>query len=364
MSTLGFADYIWLDGGHPTQSLRSKARIVDVPQKAGPADFPGWSFDGSSTEQATGEESDCLLKPVRVAVDPFLGPGNHLVLCEVLNPDGTPHETNQRARLRHVLDAIDQAAAPWVGFEQEYTIYHDGRPLGFPANGFPGPQGPYYCSVGSENAFGREIAQSHARACLSAGLMLYGTNAEVMPGQWEFQVGYRGIDGETGDALRIADHLWIARYLLHRVGEPLDVSISFDNKPVRGDWNGAGMHANFSTAATRDPNTGFEAIDRAVGMLEDGHAFHIEHYGDRLHERLTGLHETCDIATFRSGVAHRGASIRIPQSVASKGYGYLEDRRPGANANPYLVTACLIATVCDARLAFHDFDQSDAAVAA
>ena len=364
MPSLGFAEYIWLDGGYPTQRTRSKARVVSVPESPVPGDFPEWSFDGSSTDQASGEDSDCLLHPVRVVADPDQESGHYLVLCEVMNPDGRPHVSNQRARLRRVLDGIDPRQAPWVGFEQEYTIYRDGRPLGFPANGFPGPQGPYYCSVGSDRAYGRTVAAAHARAALSAGLMIYGTNAEVMPGQWEFQIGYRGIEGETGDALEMADHLWIARYLLHRIGESFDVAISFDNKPVPGDWNGAGMHTNFSTAATRDPKGGLDAIQRAVELLEVSHGFHIQHYGDRLHERLTGLHETCDIGTFKSGVAHRGASIRIPQPVASKGHGYLEDRRPGANADPYMVAACLIATVCDAVGAFHGIESNDNAVAA
>ncbi len=363
MSTFGFAEYIWLDVSQPTQQLRSKARVVDVPKQAVAADFPEWNFDGSSTEQATGDASDCLLKPVRVAQDPTHAAGNHLVLCEVLNTDGTPHRTNQRARLCRVLAGIDAGAEPWAGFEQEYTIYRHGVPLGFPANGFPPPQGPYYCGVGGDRAFGRDIAHAHAEACMSAGLMVYGLNAEVMPGQWEFQIGYRGIDDET-DALAMADHLWMARYLLHRVGETHDVTISFDNKPVPGDWNGAGMHTNFSTAATRDPEIGSDAIRRAVSKLESGHAFHIQHYGERLHERLTGLHETCDIDTFKSGVGHRGASIRIPQPVAHDGHGYLEDRRPGANADPYLVTACLVATVCDGMRAFHDFDNAERAIAA
>lgn len=364
MPTLGFADYIWLDGSYPTQRVRSKTRTVSVPDRVLARNFPDWSFDGSSTEQAVGEDSDCLLKPVRAVVDPILGEGNFLVLCEVMNPDGGPHATNQRARLRRVLETIDHRQAPWVGFEQEYTIYRDGRPLGFPANGFPGPQGPYYCSVGADRAYGRQVATTHARAALDAGLMFYGLNAEVMPGQWEFQIGYRGIESESGGALEMADHLWIARYLLHRIGETFEVSISFDNKPVPGDWNGAGLHTNFSTAETRDPQGGMEAIHNAVQMLELSHNFHIQHYGERLHERLTGLHETCDIGTFKSGVAHRGASIRIPQPVASKGHGYLEDRRPGANADPYLVAACLVATVCGAVGAFHDIDSVETAVAA
>ncbi|MEM7120206.1 MAG: glutamine synthetase beta-grasp domain-containing protein [Pseudomonadota bacterium] len=364
MSTLSFAEYIWLDGDWPTQSSRSKARVVAVPENPEPSDFPEWSFDGSSTQQADGDDSDCLLSPVRVARDPLRGDNAYLVLCEVLNPDGTPHESNHRATLCRVLDAAGSEVDAWAGFEQEYTIYHDGRPLGFPANGFPGPQGPYYCGNGADRAFGRDLVEAHAGACTEAGLMFYGINAEVMPGQWEFQIGYRGIDGESGDALKIADHLWLARFLLQRLGERFELKVSFDNKPIDGDWNGAGLHTNFSTAETRDPAKGLDAIHAAIDALSHRHEHHIPHYGEGLHARLTGLHETCDINTFKSGVAHRGASIRIPQPVALKGYGYFEDRRPGANADPYRVAACLVASVCgvyDAELELADGPVSIAA---
>ena len=346
MTTTGFAEYIWLDGTQPTQKLRSKARFVSVPDQPETAHFPEWSFDGSSTNQAEGDDSDCLLVPARIATDPRRGAGNWLVLCEVLDAKGQPHPTNQRAHLRGLLSDAGADAAPWAGFEQEYTIYQDGRPLGFPTNGFPAPQGPYYCSVGANVAFGRDLVDAHAKACIDAGLMIHGINAEVMPGQWEFQIGYRGIEGEPSDVLTMADHLWLARFLLHREAERFGCRISFDNKPMVGDWNGAGMHTNFSTAEIRSPKTGKAAIDRAVTALERRHAMHIRNYGAGLAERLTGLHETCSIEEFRSGIAHRGASIRIPQPVALKGYGYFEDRRPGANADPYLVGACLVETVC------------------
>ncbi len=345
MEKLNFAEYIWLDGGRPVQGLRSKTRVVQVPDAAGPEDFPIWSFDGSSTEQAAGDDSDCLLVPVSVVADPLRGAGHYLVLTEVQNVDGSTHASNRRAGLREVLGAVDAEMEPWVGFEQEYTLFRDGRPLGFPSNGYPGPQGPYYCGLGADRAFGREVAETHARACLAAGLRYYGLNAEVMPGQWEFQVGYRGLEGETGDALDVCDHLWIARWLLHRIAEERGVAVSFDNKPVKGDWNGAGLHTNFSTAATRDPERGLDSIKTAIARLEQRHQAHIRRYGDKLEERLTGLHETCDINTFAWGVAHRGASIRIPHPVAQKGYGYMEDRRPGANANPYEVAASLVATI-------------------
>jgi len=346
MSNLSFAEYIWLDGSQPVQGLRSKTRLVQVPDSPGPSDFPIWSFDGSSTEQASGDKSDCLLEPVCVVQDPLRGGNNYLVLCEVQNADGGAHASNRRATLRAVMAKIEVGTDPWVGFEQEYTLYRDGRPLGFPSNGFPGPQGPYYCGAGVDRAFGRDIVEAHAKACVDAGLRIYGLNAEVMPGQWEFQIGYRGIEDESGHALVISDHVWIARWLLHRLGEQHGVEVSFDNKPVKGDWNGAGMHTNFSTAGTRNQDGGLEEIKAAIVNLEQRHAAHILHYGYKLDERLTGLHETCDINTFQWGVAHRGASIRIPHPVATKGYGYFEDRRPGANANPYVVAASLIATVC------------------
>lgn len=343
MNQLTFAEYLWIDGSKPTQQIRSKARIVNVQNTNNPQDFPEWSFDGSSTGQAEGHNSDCLLKPVRVYRDPFRGENDVLVLCEVLDPNSNVHISNQRARMCSALDELDSESQPWLGFEQEYTLFQHGRPLGFPANGFPAPQGQYYCGAGSENVFGREIVEAHARACLDAGLLFYGINAEVMPGQWEFQIGYRGIEGERCDALSVADDIWIGRYLLQRIGEQFNVQVSFDNKPMKGDWNGAGMHTNFSTKATRDPKVGVVAIGKIVEALRVNHAAHIAEYGDRLSERLTGLHETCGIDTFMSGVAHRGASIRIPQPVAKQGYGYLEDRRPGANSDPYRVGMCLIA---------------------
>jgi glutamine synthetase len=334
MNTHGFAEYIWLDGMQPTQCIRSKARAVFVPEAPMPGDFPAWSFDGSSTGQASGEDSDCLLEPVCVVKDPRRGEGSYLVLCEVQNADGSPHETNNRAGLRRVLGGAGSLADPWAGFEQEYNIYQDGRPLGFPNKGFPAPQGPYYCSVGADVAFGRALADAHAQACLDAGLMIYGINAEVMPGQWEFQIGFRGIEGEPADALTMADHVWLARFMLQREAERFGYAISFDNKPMAGDWNGAGMHTNFSTAGTRTPGSGLNAIEAAVEALSLRHDHHIAHYGNGLPDRLTGLHGACSIEDFRSGVAHRGASIRIPQPVARKGHCYFEDRRPGGQCRP------------------------------
>lgn len=342
------AEYIWLDGSTPTQELRSKTRIIDIGdgKNVNLETFPKWSYDGSSTYQSDGSNSDLLLEPVNFVRDPIREGDNYLVICEVLNADGTPHETNQRARLRAVLDAGGAEHEPWIGFEQEYTLFEGRRPLGWPEGGYPAPQGPFYCGVGTEQVYGRPLVEAHTQACLDAGIMIYGLNAEVMPGQWEFQIGYRGFDGESADPLNIADHVWFARWLLHRLGENFGVSARLDNKPVKGDWNGAGSHTNFSTRALRDKKEGRAAIEQAIERLGAKHAQHITVYGDGLQERLTGLHETCAIDEFRSGVSDRGASVRIPLQVANQGYGYIEDRRPGANANPYVVAAALVSTVC------------------
>ncbi len=342
------AEYIWLDGEQPTRTLRSKSRVLQLSDATIPkvTEFPEWGFDGSSTSQAAGDNSDLVLKPVRVIKDPIRKGDNYLVLCEVYDVDGTPHESNTRALLRKVLEAGGYEQDPWLGFEQEYTLFNGRNPLGWPENGYPRPQGPFYCGVGSDRVHGRELVEEHMSACIDAGLIIYGVNAEVMPGQWEYQVGYRGFKGEEVDALLVSDHQWLCRWLLCRLAEDKGVTVSFENKPIQGDWNGAGCHTNFSTAKMRDPKTGKAAIDDAVAALGEKHSQHIALYGHDLDKRLTGLHETCSINEFKSGACNRGASIRIPAQVSVQGYGYLEDRRPGANSDPYLVSARLITTIC------------------
>jgi glutamine synthetase len=342
--------YIWIDGTIPTQTLRSKVKIHPHNNKnpLTPKDLPQWSFDGSSTNQADGHDSDLILQPVCVVPDPIFGAGSYLALCEVLNPDETPHPTNKRARLAHLMQHASKFE-PWIGFEQEYTLFRGQQPLGWPERGYPAPQGPFYCGVGADEVFGRNLVDEHTQACLDAGLMIFGTNAEVMPGQWEFQIGYRGVDGESADPLNASDHLWLARWLLYRLGENYDISAKLHPKPVKGDWNGAGKHTNFSTRQTRDPKTGMDAIHAAIKALEKRHHEHIAVYGADLELRLTGRHETANMNQFIAGVGNRGASVRIPRPVASKGYGYLEDRRPGANANPYEVASMLVETICGVK---------------
>lgn len=330
------AEYIWMDGHKPTEKLRSKTKILNGTVKS-IDDLPVWGFDGSSTMQATGNNSDCMLKPVKYIPDPIRGGDNVIVLCEVFNADDTVHETNTRAKLREVAEKYKEHEA-WFGIEQEYTLFQGIKPLGWPDNGFPAPQGGYYCGVGADEVFGRPIVEAHMDACIQADLEISGINAEVMPAQWEFQIGPLG-------ALEAADQTWLARWLLYRIGEDFKVSATLHPKPVSGDWNGAGAHTNFSTKAMRE-NGGIKVIEEACKKLSKKHVEHMAVYGAHNEERMTGLHETCKIDEFRYGVSDRGASVRIPLMTAKDGKGYLEDRRPAANMDPYLVCAKMMETVC------------------
>ena len=334
------AEYIWMDGHEPTSKLRSKTKVIDVSVKS-TDDIPEWGFDGSSTNQAEGHDSDCLLMPVYFTPDPLRGGDNILVMCEVMNADGTPHKSNSRAKLRTIAEKFEDEEA-WFGIEQEYTFFKGRSPLGWPNGGYPAPQGPFYCGVGADEVYGRDIVEDHLEACLLAGIEISGINAEVMPGQWEFQVG-------PLSPLAVSDELWIARWLLYRIGEEYGVNATLHPKPVKGDWNGAGAHTNFSTKSMREPG-GIKIIEAACEKLERKHEEHIVVYGAHNEERLTGLHETCSIHDFRYGVSDRGASIRIPMATAKDGFGYLEDRRPSANMDPYEVCAVLLSTVCEEEL--------------
>jgi glutamine synthetase len=326
-------EYIWLDGNEPTQSLRSKTKIVSD-FSGSVSDLDDWSFDGSSTNQAEGGSSDCILRPVYVVPDPQRS-NAWLVMCEVMVADGTPHPTNGRATIE------DDDNDFWFGFEQEYFLWNPdtNKPLGFPENGYPGPQGPYYCSVGASNAFGREIVEEHLDVCLEAGLNVEGINAEVAAGQWEFQIFAKG-------AKEAGDQIWIARYLLERIGESHGVAINWHCKPLGNlDWNGSGMHANFSNSLLRTANSK-ETFLRVCEAFRPVVKEHIEVYGADNHLRLTGKHETASIHDFSYGVSDRGASIRIPLYAVNKGWsGYLEDRRPNSAADPYKVAARIIKTV-------------------
>ncbi|XP_063680975.1 glutamine synthetase-like [Bolinopsis microptera] len=334
------AFYIWIDG--TGENMRGKTRTL--PRKPTlVSDLPEWNFDGSSTGQSTGENSDVLLKPVAFYRDPFRRGDNILVLCETLCPDGvTPHPTNKRHACRERMDKASYQR-PWFGIEQEYTMFASNgkHPYCWPEHGYPGPQGPYYCGVGTNRVHGRKIVEAHYRACLHAGIKIAGSNAEVMPSQWEYQVG-------PCEGIEMGDMLWVSRWILSRVAEDFNVVISFDPKPIEGDWNGAGCHTNISTEAMRHAG-GLVVIKEAMANFEKKHDEHIQAYDPNMGEdnkrRLTGAHETASFHKFTYGVANRGASVRIPRHVELEGCGYFEDRRPSSNADPYTVTSMIIQTM-------------------
>merc|ERR1711964_228839 len=317
-----------------TKTLTGRSKVMSLKE------LPIWNYDGSSTGQAPTESSEVLIKPVRMCPDPFRRGNNIIVFCETLNTDEQPLKPfNQRADAKKLFD-MKLEMVPWFGIEQEYTLFQpDGEtPLGFPKVGAPPEQGQYYCSAGTGNAFGRMIADCHYRCCLYAGIQISGINAEVMPGQWEYQVGpCVGIDS--------GDHLWVSRYLMQRVCEDFSVIVSFDPKPISGDWNGAGCHTNYSTEAMRNDG-GFEVIIEACEKLREKHIEHQAAYGEGNERRLTGQHETAAYGDFSYGVANRGCSIRIPRETEANNKGYFEDRRPASNMDPYIVTKMIVQTTC------------------
>ncbi|WFD30002.1 glutamine synthetase [Malassezia sp. CBS 17886] len=328
------AEYIWVDvEGNP----RAKTTTLDGPITS-VSQLKEWNFDGSSTGQAPGGNSDVYLRPVAFFPDPFRGGDNLLVLAECYNNDGTPNKANFRHDAVKVFDQCKDVH-PWFGIEQEYSLMGaDDRPYGWPVGGFPGPQGPYYCGVGSGKVIARDLVEAHYRACLYTGVKHSGINAEVMPSQWEFQVG-------PCEGIEMGDHLVIARYLLARIAEDWGVKVSFHPKAVPGEWNGAGCHTNVSTEAMRSPG-GMKEIEVAIERLGKRHNEHIAVYGEDNELRLTGRYETGHIGAFSAGVANRGASIRVPRHVAQQGFGYFEDRRPASNIDPYRVTGIIAETVC------------------
>jgi glutamine synthetase len=327
-------EYIWLDGYDPVPNLRSKTKIESFTVAPTLEDLPIWNFDGSSTRQAEGSSSDCLLQPVALFPDPARR-NAYLVMCEVLLPDGTPHPSNSRA-------AIPDDPDTWFGFAPESVLYKGGAPLGVPAEGFPAPQGEYYTGVGFKNVgdVAREIVEQHLDLCLEAGIEVEGINAEVAKGQWEFQIFGKG-------SRRAADEVWIARYLLLRLCERYGVDVNFHPKPLGAetDWNGSGMHCNFSTRHMREVG-GEDYFASLMEAFDDHKDHHIAVYGPDNHLRLTGLHETAAIDEFTFGVANRGASIRIPWSFVRNGHrGYLEDRRPNSLGDPYRIAGRILQTI-------------------
>lgn len=329
-------EYIWIDGVG-NGMLRCKNRILNLATSPGSESLdmvPVWNFDGSSTGQADSvTDSECFLKPVYMCKDPFV-PAGSLVLCAAYKDLNLtiPARNNHH---HHAADLLDKhkALRPWFGFEQEFFFFGAGAGADKQQTTSP----PFYCGVAAAPTMGahRQLLMTFVQHCLRAGLSLYGTNAEVAPGQWEFQIG-------TVEGLAAAHELWLARYILLRTAEtaPAPTRVSFDPKPYAA-LNGSGCHANFSNTLTRTSTHGFANMQRMFNQLCTHHAQHIAHYGDNT-KRLTGHHETSDSKHFTWSVGGRHTSVRVGQEVAQKGHGYFEDRRPASDCDPYLVAALLV----------------------
>ncbi len=322
-------EYVWLDGYTPEPNLRSKVKIVDyesIKNVVQVGKLPVWNFDGSSTNQADTGNSDRILKPVRVYTNYGFPLENSTVyvLCEVMDSEGKPHESNMRAKLNEEEEGL------WFGFEQEYFIREEinGGILGHKRNILKG-QGEYYCGVG-HNVVGRDFVEEHLNMCLEYGIDITGTNAEVALGQWEYQVFSKG-------KLKGGDDLWMSRYFLYKISEKYGYHIDIHPKPLtHGEWNGSGLHTNFSNDKMRNKG-GYEYFLSIFNSFASRHEEHIRAYGSNNHLRLTGGFETQSIDKFSWGVSDRGASIRVPQDTAKEWKGYVEDRRPGSNADPYKI---------------------------
>ena len=332
-------EYIWIDAYDNT---RSKLKVLEIDSNTSItlSLISEWNFDGSSTGQAIGTNSDVLIRPCSIFINPFINwCESYLVLCDCYNKDGTVHETNHRSKCVETTE-LCSSSVPLFGIEQEYIIFgRNELPYKWSQYNNPGcgPQGPYYCGVGGDRLFGRSISNTHLEYCIKAGIKICGTNSEVMASQWEYQIGPIG-------PLEVSDQLWVSRYILQRITEEYDCAVSFHPKPYKGDWNGSGGHTNFSTITMREPG-GIKEIYSACEKLKLAHESHMKVYGKYNNERLTGLHETSSMNDFSWGVSDRGKSIRIPLNVNKDGYGYLEDRRPASNLDPYLVTERMLKTI-------------------
>lgn len=351
-------EYIWIDAN---DNPRFKTKIISklkLPKYDNLIDIlPEWNFDGSSTGQAEGRDSDVLIKPRSLYPNPFVSYiDSYLVMCDCWNKDGTPHPTNHRVKLVETYSQCKDQE-PIFGIEQEYILFHRiGEDLKYYLKGklnnnslLPykwirhnrpgmGSQGPYYCSVGGGVSLGREISTIHLEMCLRAGLEICGTNGEVMASQWEYQIG-------PLPPVELSDQMWISRYILHRVSEQFDCVVSLEPKPYKGNWNGSGAHTNFSTRVMREPG-GIDEIKSGCEKLALTHSAHMEVYGKFNEQRMSGNHETSTMDKFTWAVSNRGCSVRIPLNVVNDGCGYLEDRRPGSNADPYLVCEKICSTIC------------------
>jgi glutamine synthetase len=341
--------YIWLDAD---QILRQKVRILEQETTLNLNDVPIWNFDGSSTGQATRKNSEVLLVPCRLYRLPETNKTYDLFYvlseCCVATENGinVPHPTNHRYNAQTIFnkikdsDTFENYFKPWFGIEQEFFIIDPKTNL--PVDYNPSEkQGKYYCASDSNL---NDMVDMMMLCSREIGINVVGYNTEVAPGQAELQL--------LGQGLKACDDLIIMRYIIIQIAKKYGYQISFHPKVLKGDWNGSGAHVNYSTLQMRDPTHGntngltdsYAHIMYAISKFDENHQKHIAVYGEDNELRLTGKHETSDINTFTYGIANRGCSIRIPNMTHHQRYGYIEDRRPSSNFNPYLVLPLIFET--------------------
>ena len=323
-------EYVWIDG---KDNLRSKIKVCNSHVNS-INDVSYWNYDGSSTHQGTTEDSEVTLIPVRLYKCPFKL-ANYIVLCETYDKHINPLPSNHRTDAKIIFDKYKGKKA-WYGLEQEYFMedYHTNKPLGYDEN--ESKHEKYYCSVGSNDMRVRQLSEEHMTMCLDMGIKISGINQEVAPGQCEFQIG-------PEEGLKVCDDLWVARFILQKLGEKYKVKINYHPKPILTNCNGSGCHTNFSTNETRCEN-GYEQILQYIDKLKINHIKHIKAYGDDNHMRLIGTNETSSMDKFSWSVGGRDCSIRVGNDTFNDKKGYFEDRRPASNMNPYIVCPLILQT--------------------
>ena len=342
------AEYIWLDSEY---SFRSKTRIIYndphrppvIPDDKSSVEWiPKWNYDGSSCGQSdigAGINTEIELYPVYWCWDPFrkeiMERGQHshtrciMVLCD--------NNATAASRRNHAIESFKkpQTSEPWFGIEQEYYLVNSENskcPYGYTESNMPKHQKRFYCNMSREN--GRDVAEKHMWYCISADLKIAGVNAEVGPSQWEYQIG-------PCVGIAAGDELMLSRYIMERIVSDIPgMTISWSPKPFR-QYNGSGCHTNFSTKEMREKG-GYRHIIRSIELLGQRCAnAQNDLYGVDNYLRTTGTHEAPSSKEFSYGVGTRNTSVRIGKQTSKDQKGYYEDRRPGANMNPYYVIAQL-----------------------
>lgn len=326
-------EYIWIGGKN---EIRSKTRVINnFFSIDDPKSIPEWNYDGSSTWQADSNgDTEIILKPCAIYKDPTRSIGDSdclLVLCDTYDTSGNPTPSNHRYKAEQIFEYGEIDHDPWFGLEQEYFIN-----LQDYTKNIDYEIGMHYCGI-VDNCIERLIAEQHMQLCIEAGILISGINSEVAKCQWEFQIG-------PNCGITAGDDLIVARYLLQLVAEKYNATIIYHPKPSK-IISGSGCHINFSTFSSRSEN-GIQQIYKYINRLEKTHTELIKLYGENNDLRLTGFYETSSYDKFTYGIGTRNTSVRIPNDIFKKGYGYFEDRRPAANVDPYLATSSLFKICC------------------